>query len=412
MNGVVLFADNKVFSRGNENELLTIFLQKKEFSVIPVDSLTCLEDTIKSLSTIKACIIDWNFDNSNNADEDFDWVALPQRTPLSILINNPLYSLVYIYSEKSISDGEKKELKKKFGRKIRFRNKGRDVAKEYLSISKDIRNFEKDNPHMSIPFIWSQTINSSTQSLFEELEKADPNWVKEFRENASIDGGDPTTELISVFNNVLFESIIQSSKLRQELDNYNATTSAASPKSIAKVYQKLLYSKVPQEAPLTTGELFKFKRGQYGILITPECEINERKDHHLDFLLIERRGFNEYLVKNNSYNQDVDEYYDFKEKRKENLRKIFNNDCLSVQVLPVYPFTEKYFNEVACINFKTAYCIKKKNEYENKRFGYKLNSPYIYQLRQRYMSFFGKYGTPAIPITLRDYNLQGRKKLQ
>lgn len=48
MNGVVIFADNKVFSKGNEKSLFELFLQKKEFSILPIDNLECLEATIKS----------------------------------------------------------------------------------------------------------------------------------------------------------------------------------------------------------------------------------------------------------------------------------------------------------------------------------------------------------------------------
>ena len=50
--------------------------------------------------------------------------------------------------------------------------------------------------------------------------------------------------------------------------------------------------------------------------------------------------------------------------------------------------------------------IKTKDECCPKRTLYKLNAPYIHQLRQRYIAFFGKYGVPAIPFGLRDFNLR------
>lgn len=189
MNGIVLFADNNVFSEGNENKLFDLFLQKKEYSVLPIDNLACLESTIKSASTFKACIIDWNFENEGNDDEDFAGVQHPQRTPVSILQEYPLYTLVYIYSEKDISDSEKSLLIEKFGGKIKFKTKGNDVEKEYQTISKDIKEFEANNTHMAIPFIWSQSINQSTQTIFRELENADPFWIKEIRDTAINDGG-------------------------------------------------------------------------------------------------------------------------------------------------------------------------------------------------------------------------------
>ena len=405
MDGVILFADNNVFSEGHENQLFNIFLQKKEFSVLPIDNLACLEATIKSASTFKACIIDWNFENAQIDDEDFVGIQHPERTPMSILQNHSLYTLVYIYSERELSDEDKKCLKKKYGKKIHFRIKGNNVDKEYQYITKYIKNFEKANPHMNIPFIWSQIINSTTQSLFEELEKVDQNWMKEFRDTVFDDGGDPTSGLIDVFNNILCESIIQSPTLRHSLDNYNINTKSKSDKATARVYQRLIYSKIPEGSPIMTGEIFKFKKNQYGILITPECEIKDKLERQLEFLMFNREDFKCYLEKNNSYKQD--EIFDnFKEKRKENLRKVFNNDNLSTQILPVFPFANNRFNEVACVDFKTAFCIKKKKEYEHKRLMCKLNSPFIHQLRQRYVSFFGKFGVPAIPNSLRDYNLK------
>ena len=121
MNGVVIFADNRIFSKGKENELFKLFLNDSDFSVLPIDSLECLESTIKSASTFRACIIDWDFENNDMKDEDFDGVELPQRTPMSILTELTLYTLVYVYSEKEIPETEKKELQSKYGKKIRFK---------------------------------------------------------------------------------------------------------------------------------------------------------------------------------------------------------------------------------------------------------------------------------------------------
>ena len=173
MNGIVLFADNKVFSEGNENKLLNLFLRKKDFSVLPIDDLTCLESTIKSASTFKACIIDWNFENVEDEDEDFAGVRHAQRTPMSILKKYSLYTLVYVYSEKDIPDSESDWLKEKYGDKIHFKTKGNDIEKEYQTISKDIKEFESNNTHMAIPFIWSQSINQSTQTICLALKKVD-----------------------------------------------------------------------------------------------------------------------------------------------------------------------------------------------------------------------------------------------
>lgn len=37
---------------------------------------------------------------------------------------------------------------------------------------------------------------------------------------------------------------------------------------------------------------------------------------------------------------------------------------------------------------------------------FKLNSPYIHQLRQRYLSYVGRVGVPSIPQSLRAFNIK------
>ena len=405
MDGVVLFADNKIFSEGNENALFKKFIEKRDFSVLPIDNLTCFEATIKSASTFKACIIDWNFENEEN-DEDFEGVELPQRNPLPILINNTIYSLIYIYSERNIPEMDKRILIKKYCKKICFIIKGNNPNKEYKSILENIKKFENKNEHMNIAFIWSQVINNATQGLFRELEFADPNWIKEFRDSVVEDGGEPVSELIKVFNNVLCESIIQNQFLKSKLTEYNPVDVKKSSTSTAKLYQRLLYSKLTKDSPIMTGDIFRFNKNTYGILITPECEIKNNIDNQLEFLVFERMYFRTYLSKRHNY-KEGEKYDGFKDNRKDNLRKVFNNDNFSTQIFPVFPFTTNKYNETACIDFKSALRILKKREFENKRIGYKLNSPYIHQLRQRFIAFYGKYGVPAIPNSLRDFNLKG-----
>lgn len=405
MEGVILFADNNVFSDGKENDLFKKFITERDFSVLPIDSLECLEATIKSASTFKACIIDWNFKNEEN-DEDFVGVQHSQRNPLSILLNNTIYSLVYIYSEIEISENDKNLLKNKYGNKICFKIKGNDTDREYKSILRNINKFEEKNDHMNIAFVWSQVINGATQNLFRELELADPNWIREFRDSVEDDGGDPVIELIDIFNNVLCESIVQNQFLKTKLAEYEPLNHKKTDSNTAKLYQRLLYSKLTEDSPIMTGDIFKFNKNTYGILITPECEIKNNVDNRLEFLVVERDYFQAFLSKHYSYNRDV-KYDELKDKTKKGLRKVFNNENLSTQILPVFPFATNRFNETACINFKSALRVLKKREFENKRIGYKLNSPYIHQLRQRFIAFYGKYGVPAIPNSLRDFNLKG-----
>lgn len=424
MDGVVLFADNNVFSTGKESNLFRKFIEERDFSVIPVDTLECLEATIKSASTFKACIIDWNFENQIADDEDFDGIKHPQRNPLSILLDNTIYSLVYIYSEKDIPEMDKQNLKSKYGEKINFRIKGDNIDSEYKSMYDDINDFENNNAHMTIPLIWSQSINQSVQTIFSELESADPNWIDEIRKTAFDDGGNPSSEIINIFHNLLNEHLIQNEKLRNNLNNFsskkdnlegqdkaikdenNVKQNNIREQSTAKLYRRIFYSTIAKNTPLMTGDVFKFDNDTYGIIITPECELSdcnkEKNKEYYDFLIIKKSSSINYKVKKHQlYLKDS-----------KSAKNIFNNGVISCHILVSFPFEEQLYDQLGYIDFNTAFRTIPKMDADNNsiimhRINYKLNAPYIHQLRQRFVSYFGKYGVPAIPNSLRDFNLKG-----
>lgn len=408
MNGIILFADNRIFSTGRENELFKLFLNDSNFSVLPIDNLECLESTIKSASTFKACIIDWDFENNDIKDEDFAGVELPQRTPMSILTELTLYTLVYVYSEKEIPETEKKELQSKYGKKIQFKTKQEDVDSEYNDIINDIRTFEANNGHMNIPFIWSQAINQSTQTIFSELENANSYWIKEIKDTATNDGGDATSEVIDIFNNLLNEDLIQNKALRSLLDSYECNDDEHKEENVAKLYRRIYYSYIVDGSPIMTGDIFKFDDDHYGILITPECEIadkqKEKEKDFYDFLVISKSA-------SWKYQEDKQKKFSKDANNAKNAKEIFNNGVISRHVLISFPFEDAFYNQIGLIEFNTAFRTfakidNKKNSIVACRTKYKLNAPYIHQLRQRFVSYFGKYGVPAIPDSLREYNLK------
>ena len=408
MNGVVIFADNRIFSKGKENELFKLFLKDSVFSVLPIDSLECLESTIKSASTFRACIIDWDFVNSDTDDEEFEGVILPQRTPMSLLMENTLYTLVYIYSEKELPENEKAALQDKYGNKVNFRTKCDDIVLEYNTIINEIKTFESNNAHMIIPFIWSQAINQSTQTIFSELETANSYWIKEIRDTATNDGGDATSEVIDVFNNLLNEDLIQNKALRRQLDTFECNDDKHKEGNTAKLYRRIYYSNIVDGSPIMTGDIFKFDEDNYGILITPECEIadsnKEKEKEFYDFLIISKAA-------SKKYQEDKQKKFSKDANGAKNAKEIFNNGVISRHILISFPFENALYNQIGLIEFNTAFRSIVKID-DNKtsiiecRTKYKLNAPYIHQLRQRFVSYFGKYGVPAIPDSLREYNLK------
>lgn len=397
MDGIILFADNNVFENNSfENDLFEKLHSDENLSVLPVSNLEDLKKTIRSISTFKALILDWNFENDDVEDDLEDYgVEKPKSNPESLLESIEIYSLIYVYSQIEIPKEIQDKLINRFHEKIKFKIKGdkKDSDNEYQTIKKDIVDFEQTNKQMEIPFVWSQTINQSVQRIFTDLENANPYWIKEIGETAKNDGGEPTSEVIDIFNNLLSEVLIQDKTLRASLNEYSCDKNDGDNESIAKLYRRIYYSILIDESPVMTGDIFQFGDNEFGILITPECDLSNNKG--------EEKKTYEFLHVNKSDSETF-------KRRKSKDKDIFNNGTLSRHILPSFPFTENDYSKLAYIDFCNAFRSYSKNDtivQKAKRI-YKLNAPYIHQLRQRFVAFFGKYGVPAIPQSLRDFNLK------
>lgn len=401
MNGIILYADDDVLNVNSfENKLFSKFNNQQDYSILPITTIRDLEATVNSVSTIRALLLDWEFKRPKEDDD------LPDKNenPLNFLRKQKIYSLIYIYSRTKIPDEVKKELADLHGENRVFfvlKSSKFDEDSEYKKIRQALIDFDEKNKHMELPFLWSQSINQSVQSIFSELESADPNWIQEIRDTAKNDGGEPTSEVIDIFHNLLNESIIQNKTLRDTLDNYNCKNKVISEENTAKLYQRIFYTKIANDAPIMTGDIFKFNDNEYGILITPECDLSNKEKDTYEFLIIKKDS-------SNKYQKDKREKY----KKDQNAAKqIFNNGVISRHLLISFPFDDNTYDNIALIEFCSAMYVCKRQEQNgnciiSNRTSYKLNSPYIHQLRQRFVAFFGRYGVPAIPNSLRNYNLQ------
>lgn len=393
MEGVILYADDDIFDNQNfVNQLFQRFNSEGTFSIIPINSLTVLERTVSSISTYNALILDWNFKRPTEVGDDELGIAVSYDNPYDFLKSNNIYSLVYVYSQENIAPEIKAELESIYPNKIFFETKSaNNLDTEFNKITQGITTFQQNNNHLKTPYIWSQAINKSAQKIFSELEAADPNWIKEIYTSSQTDGGEPNAEVIGVFQNLLAESIIQDSKLITaitEASQLKDVEVKEKEKSLAKLYNRIYYTKLIQNAPIMTGDIFKFSEDEYAILITPECDINSKKDNILEFLKFKISESKAFISK----------------KKKDS--GIFNNGVQSRHILPSFPFIDNDFSTSAFIDFETAFIVKEKKDFENSRYSFKLNSPYIFQLRQRYLAYIGRVGVPAIPTSLRNFNLQ------
>ena len=180
-------------------------------------------------------------------------------------------------------------------------------------------------------------------------------------------------------------------------------------RDVSKLFSRLFYSELKDDTPIMTGDIYKLFEDSYGVLITPECDIRFVKEEsgEYEFLVFTVSGMNDHLIKHNSYDRAAQEdFHKFKEKRKSSLRELFNQENGRFHFLPSFPMFNEDLSQACVINFRTATKRLKNIDVEKLERKYKINSPFIQQLRQRYLAYIGRVGTPALPSHVRDWNLQ------
>jgi len=445
MDGVILFADDKIhsysfdsetnsYSQSDENKLFKNLANS--YPILGVKDLDLAEKTLKSIGSFSALILDWQFaeeveEKISEDSEDERTVAIAEKAfsndskTFDFLMNNEIYSLIYIYSTAA------SQIEEMYGDRLRARFQDRVHIKDKKNISntdaecggilQDIIDWKVQNKNISVPIIWNQSINKASQSIFLELVKASPKWIKDIYNSACDKNGapivDPIVEVMNLFQHLLSEKLIQDFKLREiikELVTANeAQDVATSVESYVNLFQRFFYSKVYETDPLMTGDIFCFdiENQNYGILITPECDVLDTKNKNLDFEFL---TFNNKEFKNRAQSlfrpitANKIKYDD--EQTRELLSKAFNQNDGRFHLLPSFHFPDSENKVPALIDFRFNIIHKKYSDLivedgKLKERNYKYNSPYILQLRQRYLAYKGRVGVPANPTSLIDWNI-------
>lgn len=464
MDGVILFSDDHIFSNDRPEANLYKELQK-EVPVLGVESLDLAKTAIRSIGSFKAIILDWQYGEDDDDDDIFKEAARElgkekvietpssiENAALNFLMENDFYSLVYIFSEKDIKELHGKELKDKFGDRIRIRSKDNFIQETVLEYKKEIleeiEKWQVDNENLSIPIQWSGAINESIQKIFKELSEADPYWINELYETALKDGVIPEVEVINLFQNLLAEAVIQNENLREIIKNsYDENKSISNPESYAKIIRILYYMDLDSADPIMTGDIFQFEDDSYGILINPECDIRHIVDNSeasFEFLTFSSNSFTKsdfrlktkikasliYELAEKLINSHGDEHnmndlknYEFTKGQKQKMAIKLNEHIANAEhnlqiqaftqtnnpryhLIPCFEFSKGDYSGIAKIDFrKDIKVVKSENLTIEKRVA-KLNTPYIQELRQRFLAYRGRVGVPGYSLELRKWLLE------
>lgn len=447
MEGVILFADDRIHSEGNEKSLFEAL--NKDFPVLGVDSLDLAKQSLLSIGSFSALILDWQF--SNVVKDDFEdvvkelggkdmfkpVVSAKEDVTLKFLEENNFYSLIYIYSETDVEE-KHPSLKIRFGDRIQFRLKTNieNTNKEKKHILKDLKNWDTKNQNLSIPIKWNKAINQQVQKIFYELSISDPNWVRDLYKTADEDGVEPSIEVINLFQCLLSEKIIQDKELKEkikEIATDKENKKVTDPNSYNRLFRRFFYADVFPEDPIMTGDIFSFGEDEYGILITPECDIRHivvSNKYSFEFLTFTRNSFSKTLfnakvkIKNSVIHDTIQEVLeitedDFTKNKKIKISKVINAQLKEqelifhlqaftqtnprLHVLPSFKFEGDY--KPVMIDFRLNRISPKGNDVKSETRVCKLNSPYIQELRQRFLAYIGRVGVPSLPECIRRLNL-------
>jgi len=407
MEGVILYADDHVFDNNQfVNKLFNKFNSDGNYSILPINNLNVLEKTVSSISTFKAIILDWNF-KKELSDEDKEMgVKASDENPLSFLRSKTIYSLIYIYSQGHIPEETITELKSLYPNKIFFDTKdiSSDLDIEFNKITKGIKDFEDNNLHLAVPFVWGKAINEASQKIFSELELADKYWIKElfYSSARGVDKAgipkavevEPTIEVINLFQNILSERLIQNVELKSAITDYSIKNFKEVPgaTAIIDLYAKLYYTKTLATDTVMTGDVYLLKDDCYGVVISPECDMMK---------LIKKNGLVEMICFcKDDFQSNIKAFCNSDDE----IKRAYNQEIAAIHLLPIFPFADA--EKTAMIDFRFSLTLVKAKYLETNRQNrnVKINTPYIQQVRQRYLSYIGRVGVPTIPDSLRLVN--------
>lgn len=410
MDGVILFADDKVLESGTPENRLYLRLAKR-FPVLAAETIELADRAIKSIGTFSAIILDWEF------KREIGGIPLIQN-PNSLLDTSDFYSLIYVFSNLTIPPSTRRRLKRKFGRRIVFKRKTsiqnptQNLRRNYNRIRDDISNWQIANPTEIIPQNWSNSINQSSQYIFSKLSKADPNWIIELHKSSG-DAVNPEIQVITLLQSLLLEKICTNQELVKSIKDLIASPPAnITNAGVAELFQKIYYSDLRDQdfssVPIMTGDIFTLssKNSAYGIVVTPECDIRKvvkNNSETFQILKFRKPDFKDYVWK--MYNtQNAANYILNSEKRKD-VAGWFNQPNEKLFFLPSLPFKRKEYDHPAVIDFSNSLAHLSYSQIKQKNRICKLNTPFIQQLRQKYLSYIGRVGVPTVPNALRSLNL-------
>ena len=150
--------------------------------------------------------------------------------------------------------------------------------------------------------------------------------------------------MINLFQNLLAEKLIQDSELRNSIEKYSKENFTNKPddNSLRKLYQRLYYTPTLETDVIMTGDVYALDDSNYGIIISPECDMNTlvSKNKEVELLCFSKSDFN-----------NASSLLQIKKEDVEKIQRAYNQEHPRFHILPVFP-VDKNTLVTAFIDFR------------------------------------------------------------
>ena len=382
--GPVVVIDDEVNRASTKIGKLVEIIEKQNLPVLKYENLEKARDELNGLIFSNFVILDWKFE-SPSTDELFEGAIRGGDTIEEFQVQEninfikelqkvclaPIFVISYLAKE-SIEDKLEQNGILKDKNNFVFVERKTELLATPGKLIQQIEEWIKKNPHVYLAKWWTNEWLRKNTSAFWDLYHSAPNWPSIVYKTLKDDGEEPLLGLIEMLSQLIYSEISTSSINESyivkefEIDDLQ---------SLKKLYNRLVYTTNDIEKDVKPGDIFKIK-GKYYLNIRPECDTTKRNWDQKLYLI---RG-EKLSLKNAQKNVKYDVKYGI-------ILKEYQIVLVFLDGKDVVEFNKKYLK------------VMEYSEIKDKKIC-RVVHPYITKIRQSFISYIGRFGTPAYPKEL------------
>jgi len=377
--GPVVIVDDQISVPESTDQIhkLIARIEKQKLPVIKYASIEKAKNELEGLIFSNFVVLDWKFDGSASDDildigitapeskeemqaqENIDFINSLQKiclAPIFIISNFDKETIEYTLHKNGILKAKNNSV---------FVEQKSEILNSPERLIQTIEKWIENNPHVYLAKWWTNEWLKKNTSVFWDLYHSAPNWPNLVYKTLKDDGGEPVLGLIEMLSQLVYSEICASSLIESPI---SVQVELDDLQSLKNLYKRLVYSTNDIGSDIKPGDIFKIGE-EYFLNIRPECDTTSRtKNPEL------------YLLKGKKSSPDpknFDEEFGIIEKPSQII-------LLQLDGEDVVVFNKRKLE------------IKKHSEIKGEKLC-RVVHPYITKIRQSFISYIGRFGTPAYP---------------